>query len=413
MPLTVDVASIIDGAAVGRVLVVGALPPAGRDYDLFASDSDRSALADALCAHGFRPIEHRWVRFGTGDPEVVELMTRADWGISGREADALFGDALPLPGRARLCVPAPAHQLLILAHKLAHRPGLLEPRHRQRVRDALSREPEAWAQARVRAAEWGVEQRLRALESRSGRLRRPRWPPRWLRRPRRGAVIALSGLDGVGKSTQAQALRATLTKLGYETTVQWAPIGSNPALRHFASVSKRALAHLPFGPLADADGDAVDRRLLSHTSEDARGHSRPRKLAASTWSMVTTLANAASYRRSARGTLIGGRVVIFDRYVLDSIVDLRFSYAPDGRLPVHEGLIRLLAPTPRLTFLLDASPETAHARKPDWSLAQTRLRAGLYERERLCHGVHSLDATQPAHELTAQIAVEVLRTLAR
>jgi thymidylate kinase len=224
-------------------------------------------------------------------------------------------------------------------------------------------------------------------------------------------VIALSGLDGVGKSTQAEMLRASLTKLGYEAVVVWVPIGSRPSLRRFASAAKRGLSRLPFGPLAHAGEETVERRLLSQTDDGGLASWPGRRLAASIWSTVITLANAASCRRAARGTRTGGRIVIFDRYVLDAVVDLRFSYAPYERLPLQEAAVRLLTPAPSFAFLLDASPETAHARKPDWNLAQTRVRAGLYRREYERLGVRRLDAERPADELAVQIAREVLEAV--
>ncbi len=224
-------------------------------------------------------------------------------------------------------------------------------------------------------------------------------------------MIALSGLDGVGKSTQAQALGASLTKLGYEAVVVWAPIGNSRSLRRLAATTKRALARLPVGPLAQADRESADRPLLSQTADGRLVGGRGRRFAASIWSTVTTLANAVSYLRSAVGARVSGRIVIYDRYVLDSIVNLRFLYAPEAHLPVQEAMIRYLAPKPRCAFLLDASPETAHARKPDWTLAQTRLRAQLYRRTYEQLGVRRLDAERPAGELASQIAREVLETI--
>ncbi len=408
-----DVATIIDAAAPTRVLVVGSLPPVGRDYDLFVRDSDRAAIVAALGARGFEPVGHRWVRFEPGDLDVVELITPADWGLSDHETEALFTQATPLDRRARLCVPAPAHQLLILARALPRTPGLLRPKHRDLVQDALAQAPDAWIQAGARAAEWRVERRLRALRSRSARPQVAGWPPQYLRRPRRGAVIALSGLDGAGKSTQAEALRVSLSKLGFEATVIWAPIGSTPSLRRFAAVVKRSLARLPVGPLAHADRGSADRRLLSQTHDGVPVGGRRRRFAALLWATVIALVNAASYRRSGLGASIGGRIIIYDRYVLDSIVDLRFSYAPQGRLRFQEALLRLLAPAPRCAFLLEADVETAHARKPDWSIAQTRERALLYRCAYEPLRVWPVDAERPVGEISREIVRAVLDAIAR
>ncbi|MEJ7786490.1 MAG: hypothetical protein WKF96_16935 [Solirubrobacteraceae bacterium] len=407
-----DVADIIDAAVTRRVLVVGSLPPAGRDYDLLAREADRPTIAAALEAHGFEATPSGWMRFRRGSPEIVELMTPADWGLPGHESDALFERACALDGLVRMCVPAPADELLILARKLPRTPGFLARKHRVRVRSAVDRAPNAWDDARRRARIWGVYGRVRFLQARSARPYRPGWPPRWLRRPRRGAVVALSGLDGVGKSTQAEALRATLTKLGFDAVVIWSPLGSSPRMRRMAQTVKQALARLPFGPLAHADRGTLHQRVLSQAEGGALSGGGWRRVGALAWSTALALVNAMSYRRSARGASVGGRVVIYDRYVLDSIVHLRFAYAPDARLPLQEALIRRIAPTPRCAFLLDAPPEVAHARKPDWSLDQTRVQAQLYRREHARLGVRRLDAEHPADELTSRLTHEVLRAIA-
>lgn len=406
------VADIIEGAAARRVLVVGSLPPAGRDYDLLAFAADRAQIVAALEANGFESFPGGWMRLTEKAPEIVELMTPADWDLPGHESDALFLRADPLVGHVRLCLPAPADELLILARKLPRSPGLLSPDHRSRVQSALMREPNAADEARRRATAWGLETRLERLYARFERPPRPRWPPGWLRLPRRGAIIALSGLDGVGKSTQAEALRASLTTLGFEPAVVWVPIGSSGLLRRSAHTIKQGLATLPVGPLGSASQETVGQRLLSQTVDGALVGGHWRRGAALTWATVGVLANVISCRRSARGTRTGGRIVIYDRYVLDSIVDLRFSYAPQGRLAFQEALIRLLVPQPKCAFLLDATPEVAHARKPDWSLAQTRVRAQHYQTEHARLRVHRLDATLPPHEVTAQLTRAVLNALA-
>jgi thymidylate kinase len=318
---------------------------------------------------------------------------------------------VPLEDHLRLSVPAPPDGLLILARKLPRTPGFLEPKHREQIRATLSENPAAFAQARERAPAWHLERGLRRLEARYARGPRARRPPSYLRRPRRGAIIAFSGLDGVGKSTQAQALSASLAALGYESEVVWAPIGQNAWLRRFASAVKHAASHLPVGPLAGVRGEAVESHLLSRTEPGTPAFGTSWKLASGVWSTVTTLANALVLRWAAHGTRTRGRIVIYDRYVLDTVVDLRFLYSPEARLRFQEALIRALAPTPRRAYLLDVSPELAHRRKPDWSLDQTRLRAALYRREQPALGVRLLDAGRAVDDLGREILQDVLRSL--
>jgi thymidylate kinase len=409
----VTVESIVDSVATGRVLVVGALPPAGRDYDLLVTEGDRDRISAALKKHGFESIGRDLALFGHGRPAVVELLTSADWRLPAEEAAALFARGSPVDQHARLCRPSPADELLILARKLPRTPGLLERKHRLRIQAAVAANPAAWDEAAKRARAWGLQRRLHRLRSRFGRKERARWPPSWLHRPRPGAVIALSGIDGVGKSTQAEALRASLTALGFDAIVIWSPIGHSAPLRRFAAAAKRLLVRLPFGPLANADPAVAQQRLLSRGGEGVAAEPRSRRAAASVWSAITALANAVSYRRFARGARTGGKIVIFDRYVLDGIVYQRFEYSPYRPLRFQEAVLQRLSPTPRCAFLLDAPAALAHARKPDWPLDQMRLQAVLYRREYERLGVRRLDATRPPAELTSQIVREVLRRLHR
>jgi thymidylate kinase len=394
------------------VLVVGSVPPSGRDWDLLLDDGDCAAVETGLAAEGFIAAGKRWVRPSEERPDVVEVLRRSDWGLGAPEVERLFADARPLDGRERLCLPAPGDRLLILARKLPRTPGFLEPKHHERIRSTLREDPAAFERARERAPGWGLTPQLRRLEARYARPAPGRMLHPLLRRARRGAIIAFSGLDGVGKSTQTRALNEALAALGYQSEVVWTPIGQSDALRNFASMIKHVLSRLPVGPLAGARGEAAESHILSRTEPGTPEFGAGRRLASHIWATVTTLANSIAFRRAARGTRVGGRIVIYDRYVLDTVVELRFRYAPQGRMPFQEALVRGITPRPRRAYLLDISPETAHLRKPDWSLAQTRVRAGLYERAHAELGIRRVDASMPVDEIAREILTDVLDLLA-
>jgi thymidylate kinase len=407
----VDTLTVIDAVAQDGVLVVGSMPPLGRDLDLLMRPSDRSAVQLALRSHGFQALGGVWVRFESGRPEVVELLTPGDWALPEQAAEELFRQAVPLVGRSHLFRPAPTHRLLILARKLPRTPGLLSNKHRREVADVLRLLPGAFDEARPRARDWRVKRRLKSLQRRFQSPRRADRLLRWLHKPRRGMVIALSGLDGAGKSTQAQAVRAALATLGYDVVAVWTPLGSNLRLRRLASAGRRLLARLPAGPYARGGRDPT-QSLLSSYGDDTSAQGTARKAAVAVWTTVNALTNAVSFRRPAGGTRFRGRIVIYDRYVLDTVVDLRFNFAGASSFRVQEKLVRLVAPTPRCAFLLDLPPETAHARKPDWSLAQTRMRAAIYGADHRRLGVRLVDAQRPPDELTAEITLAVLEARA-
>jgi hypothetical protein len=404
-----DVPSIIE--ATGRpVLVVGSVPPAGRDWDLFVRPADREVLERRLRDQEFVQIARHWLRVADST-DVVEILDPADWQLTDGEVEALFETAVPLDADHRLRIPAPPQRLLILARKLPRTPGLLEPKHRELIRATLAESPAAFEDARRHAAAWGLTRRLYRLEARYGRRSSRSRPPRFMRRPRRGAVIALSGLDGVGKSSQAKLLASSLAALGYDTEVVWAPIGQNEALRGFARTIKGLLARLPIGPGGGEGGGGSEGHLLSRTEPGTPDFGLARRLFAHAWSTVTTLANLLVLRRAGRGTRLGGRIVIYDRYVLDTVVELRFRYAPNGRMPFQEALARGLARPARRAYLLDLPADIAHARKPDWSLEQTRVRSDLYRQAGEELGVAGLDAARPIEDLSREILSDVLLAL--
>src|SRR5262249_21085436 len=175
-----------------------------------------SAVSDA----GLERKGSEFALFGACSAFGVELIT-AERFLPRSALDDLFGRALPLDGSTALARPAPAHALLVLA-RLVHEEGRLGPKRRARPERILAEDPHAWERARESASSWRAERALALLERAAAvgtpvpvaeRLR-ARGPRAALRLPRRGVLVALSGIDGAGKSSQARWLADSLTALG-------------------------------------------------------------------------------------------------------------------------------------------------------------------------------------------------------
>ena len=426
--LLIDLARAIDEAAGARVLVFGSPPPQGRDLDVLAREPQQHAVAARLSSEGMLERRGTWVAFRNCAAAAVELVPAVDWRLTRSELSAVFSEAEPLEGFRHLAVPAPHHLLLITARRVA-RAGRYSDRLRARV-DAACIAPSAWQEAQRRAPAWratGALASLRALHAgaqprltasvRAGaaRLRaapapRRRAAARALRRRRgRPVTVALSGLDGAGKSFQAGRLQLALDQLGFDAAVIWPPatnvlFQANPALKRRLF----ALLNVLGRPESPGPANAPDRGSDESYSEPLpRQHGPIVHLLA----LLVALAQAWAFRRGARRAGRGADVLIYDRYALDSIVYLQHRWGQGRDLRLQGALIRLLTRSPRCAFFLDVSPEVAYARKQDFPIENLRERLRLYGELHAGLGCVRLDGERPAQCVCAEIARAVWEAL--
>jgi len=425
---------LVDAAVQRPVLVYGSLPPHGRDLDLLVRPAEAARLADVLTAAGFHSRGQQWVRFADCSVEIVELTAASSWGLTPAALEALYAQAVPLTALRGLVVPSPHHTLLIAALRLALGDGRLTDKLRRRVDDALAADPVAWETARDSAPGWGATralalaqrahaglpvmspecraaaaERYAALGTRPARasLRRVRGRVvRW----RRGGVVALSGLDGAGKSSQARALQATLERLGIPATIVWSRIAWSDRLWKAAVPAKKVLTRI--ATLTRRRSRRTGHAASRATPPDPIGTLRERSsLLTGVWTTVIALENALMHRSQSIRLVRRGTVVICDRYTLDSIVGLRSAYGAQRRFRFQTALMRMLAPRPRAAYLLDVTPQTALARKGEYDLATLGQQARLYHDDCQRIGVRRLDGELPQEQLCAVIALEVWQTL--
>jgi thymidylate kinase len=379
------------------VLVFGSLPGAGRDLDLLVPDDALAGLREALTSEGFRNRSDEWVRFADGTAEAVDLVPASAWKLPAAELESLFADARPIDGFARLVRPAPHHALLVLA-RLTGTHGSLPEKRRRRVAAAVAEDTEAWQKAREHAPAWKLTSELAHLEH--GGAGQPRLP-----RPRRPRVIALSGIDGSGKSSQAELLRTTLERLGFDAAVEWTPFGQNAWLDHLAAPVKKLLRRTRRYAAAEPRETGLERTAGTALRERNATVNY-------VWSAVVTFANGLAQLQTITRHSRHGRVVIYDRYALDSAVQLRFRYGTNGRFALQRALIGLLAPKPVASFYLEIPAETSIARKDDrWTLADLEAQTRLYGEEVARDGALRLDGLRPRDELAAEIGEAVWRAL--
>jgi len=163
-------------------------------------------------------------------------------------------------------------------------------------------------------------------------------------------LISFSGLDGSGKSTQIANLRAALASRGKRSEVLafWDNAVVLTRYRegfvHKAYNSERGIG---------APGKPVNRRdkNVRHWYLTVARH-------------ALYFLDAVNLRRVlARARRTGADVVIIDRYIYDELANLPLTN------PISRALARFinaLVPRPDVAFLLDADPDAARARKPEY-----------------------------------------------
>src|SRR5947199_9047176 len=180
-------------------------------------------------------------------------------------------------------------------------------------------------------------QNIRNREGRPSRLRR------------RGILVAFSGVDGSGKSTQVGLLEKSFEKINtpvLRIRSRWRPVLSLPLLvimrrLGYASVHRAGGVYI------------VETRLPSGGG------------LTSVWCILTQIENIVKTGVKLVFPLLLGRTVICDRYALDMVVDgMAGLHDRPGHMRLGFQLLRLL-PRPNFAFFMDIDPDVSSKRQPD------------------------------------------------
>ncbi len=168
----------------------------------------------------------------------------------------------------------------------------------------------------------------------------------------KSVLITFSGIDGAGKSTQIDKLRDYLTQQGIPVKLLtfWDHVALFPSVR--SGFSRRVLQSDGAIGTPEKPADRRDKNTQSLSLYLGR--------------CVLHVLDVFNLRRRVREAQVEtSGIIIFDRYIYDQL----------AALPLHHwlarGYARLVlgvAPKPDLSYLLDAVPEIARARKPEYPL---------------------------------------------
>jgi thymidylate kinase len=207
-------------------------------------------------------------------------------------------------------------------------------------------------------------------------------------------LVSFSGIDGAGKSTQIEALRSSLREAGFRGLLVtfWDDVATLTRIRE---VSGHTLFQGDKGVgTPDKPVNRQDKNVQSWYMTPVR--------------FCLYFADVLSLRRTVAKMLkADAAVVIFDRYVYDELANLSV------RNPFTRAYVRLLlrfAPQPDISFLLDADPVQARARKPEYPLDFLHSSRASYLALSELAGM-TVIPPRPVQEVAQQILQQVMQKL--
>ena len=212
---------------------------------------------------------------------------------------------------------------------------------------------------------------------------------------RRARFVSFSGIDGAGKSTQIEALRSRLEQAGLRVLLItfWDDVAR---LTHLREVSGHAL-------FKGDKGVGTPAAPINRRDKNVRS-----------WAMTLVrlclyFIDAVSLRLVVKKALRSDvDFVIFDRYAYDELGNLELSN-PANR--AYARMVMKLVPKPNISYLLDADPIQARARKPEYPLEFLYSSRTSYLALNDLLGGITIIPPAPVEEVKQQVLKHVLQQL--
>ena len=215
----------------------------------------------------------------------------------------------------------------------------------------------------------------------------------------RSMLISISGIDGCGKSTVISGLEKVLTDCELRHRTVWLRLGNSDLVQKANNLFKRLL------------GRGVKRVITEDRSSHQQEHTIGQPLVRLAWSWISFSDLLLRIWFQLGWHRLRRRVVILDRYWLDSLVDYVIRTGRDNfPSTLTARLLKNVIRTPELAFYLRITPEESLRRKQEeFSLEQLRRRYDVIESIVDDFVSHTIDSLRPVQEVQDSVIAAFLQ----
>jgi len=201
--------------------------------------------------------------------------------------------------------------------------------------------------------------------------------------------VAISGLDGSGKTKHSEALQNAFKTCEINPVYIWSRAGSLPITRFVLKFVK----YFKSGKYIK-----IENSLIKEESYLPKN-----QLTIKLWRMINTIDLILYYFFRFNIPLILGKVVIADRYICDSIIDLEFVGKSNNFDRILYKVLKILTPTPNILFLLDLNPDIILVRGCDEAKVELVNRRKYYKMIMSKTNTIIIDNSNPFDEVSGRI----------
>lgn len=224
-------------------------------------------------------------------------------------------------------------------------------------------------------------------------------------------IVCFNGIDGSGKSLQAQRLVDQLNEAGYPAVYVWNGTRA-PITRWFTRMVKRMLGVTKVttpSPVAPTSSSKEYRSYLTQTQQIFK-----RPVVRNIWLHKSLMEHTIEIWARVLPHLLRGRIVVCDRYIFDTVISIGVLSNLNSEQMARLLHVSTWYPVPRPTewFFLDIAAEVGFQRKDDVpDLLFLERRVPLYRTAANILGMQHLDGTAKPDEIAVNVWQRVQGTI--